>query len=58
MNLKIIKLNKLFVTKLILKGHNGAGKTTAIFMLTGLYSSTEGDAVVYGNSINQNIDLV
>lgn len=27
-----------------LLGHNGAGKTTAIYMLTGIYKPTNGDA--------------
>lgn len=32
-------------------GHNGAGKTTAIYMLTGMLMPTEGDAILNGNSI-------
>lgn len=32
-------------------GHNGAGKTTAINMLTGMFESTSGDALIYNNSI-------
>jgi len=32
-------------------GHNGAGKTTAIYMLTGMLKSTSGNASVYGYSI-------
>ena len=34
-----------------LLGHNGAGKSTTIGMLSGLLESTEGDAVIMGNSI-------
>jgi ATP-binding cassette subfamily A (ABC1) protein 3 len=34
-----------------LLGHNGAGKSTTINMLTGLYPPTQGDALVYGQSI-------
>jgi len=32
-------------------GHNGAGKTTAISILTGMLRPTSGDARVYGASI-------
>ena len=39
-------------------GHNGAGKTTAIFMLTGMLKTSSGRAELYGNDINDNIDLV
>ena len=39
-------------------GHNGAGKTTAIYMLTGVLSPSYGDAYMYGNSINNEIDKV
>ena len=32
-------------------GHNGAGKTTLINILPGMFSSTSGDAIIYGKSI-------
>jgi ATP-binding cassette subfamily A (ABC1) protein 3 len=34
-----------------LLGHNGAGKTTAVSVLTGLFPPTSGDCVIYGKSI-------
>ena len=39
-------------------GHNGAGKTTAINMLTGMLDCSNGDASVYGYTVTQNIDFV
>jgi len=49
-----IKKNEIMA----LLGHNGAGKTTAIYMLTGLYKPDEGDATVYGCSLVNDIDGV
>lgn len=34
-----------------LLGHNGAGKTTAIYMLTGMLHMTSGQASIYGNDV-------
>ena len=39
-------------------GHNGTGKTTAIYMLTGVLSPSGGDAFMYGNSITHDLDMV
>jgi ABC-2 type transport system ATP-binding protein len=39
-------------------GHNGAGKTTAIFMLTGMYDPTRGDGYIDGLSIRDDIQEV
>jgi ABC-type transport system involved in cytochrome c biogenesis ATPase subunit len=39
-------------------GHNGAGKSTTIKLLTGLYNVTGGDAYVYGNSVDKNMSSV
>jgi len=39
-------------------GHNGAGKTTAIYMLTGVHRPSGGDAFVYGSSIVNDLDTV
>ena len=39
-------------------GHNGAGKTTAIYMLTGMLQPTGGDAYMYGNSIKDDLEKV
>ena len=41
-----------------LLGHNGAGKTTAIYMLTGMLMPTHGDAILHGNSIKKETDTV
>ena len=37
----------------VLLGHNGAGKSTTISMLTGLINSTSGDALVMGKKITE-----
>ena len=39
-------------------GHNGAGKTTAIYMLTGMLMPSGGDGLIHGNSIKRDTDLV
>ncbi|RHZ01207.1 hypothetical protein DYB26_007813, partial [Aphanomyces astaci] len=39
-----------------LLGHNGAGKSTTISMLTGLYPPSGGDATVFGKSIRTHMD--
>ncbi len=49
-----IKKNEI----LTLLGHNGAGKTTAIYMLTGVLSPSSGDAFINGYSIANNLDEV
>lgn len=36
-------------------GHNGAGKTTAISILTGLYQKTKGKASAFGIDIFNNM---
>ena len=41
-----------------LLGHNGAGKTTAIYMLTGMLMPSQGDAVIHGHSIKRDTDEV
>ena len=41
-----------------LLGHNGAGKTTAIKMLSGLTSLTDGDILVHGVSIRDSLSAV
>ena len=42
----------------ILLGHNGAGKSTTISILTGLYEATTGEAYVNGYSVNSQMDQV
>lgn len=39
-------------------GHNGAGKTTAIYMLTGMLHMTAGEATINGKSVKTAIDEV
>jgi ABC-type multidrug transport system ATPase subunit len=41
-----------------LLGHNGAGKSTTIAMLTSLISIDEGDATLFGSSVRSQSDLV
>ncbi|KAL7011780.1 hypothetical protein ACKWTF_014450 [Chironomus riparius] len=42
----------------VLLGHNGAGKTTAMSMLTGLYQPTSGTAIINGYDIRTDLDKV
>ena len=51
-----LKLFEGQVTSLL--GHNGAGKSTTMSILTGLFPPTAGTAVVYGNDIRTDIDSV
>jgi ABC-type multidrug transport system ATPase subunit len=39
----------------VILGHNGAGKTTAINLMTGMLAPDGGDCVVYGKSVRGNI---
>ncbi|CAN0051014.1 unnamed protein product [Ectocarpus sp. 4 AP-2014] len=41
-----------------LLGHNGAGKSTTISMLTGQLGATSGDALVWGHSVRDNLHKV
>lgn len=49
-----IKSNEVFT----ILGHNGAGKTTAIYMLTGMLKPTKGEAILYDNAVTTDIDEV
>jgi ABC-type multidrug transport system ATPase subunit len=48
--LAVKKINlKLFADQIfVLLGHNGAGKTSTISLLTGLYPPTKGEAEIFG----------
>lgn len=41
-----------------LLGHNGAGKSTTISMLTGLIQPSSGDAKIWGRSISSNMNEI
>ena len=43
---------------LALLGHNGAGKSTTIGMLTGLFPPSSGDALIRGHSVRWNMDEI
>lgn len=49
-----IKENEVFT----ILGHNGAGKTTMLFMLTGMLQPTSGDAVIYDHAVRSHIDEI
>jgi ATP-binding cassette subfamily A (ABC1) protein 3 len=53
LNFNIYK-NEVFT----LLGHNGAGKTTAISMLTGMVQPSRGDAEIMGRSLVNEINAV
>ncbi|GET86722.1 ATP-binding cassette protein subfamily A, member 3, putative [Leishmania tarentolae] len=42
----------------VLLGHNGAGKTTVLNMVTGMVEPDEGDCYVYGMSVRTQLDKV
>ena len=42
----------------VLLGHNGAGKTSTISMLTGLVQSTDGKAELFGQDLFENLEQV
>ena len=41
-----------------LLGHNGAGKTTVISMITGMTQPSNGNALIYGNNLVTELDSV
>ncbi|XP_052030926.1 phospholipid-transporting ATPase ABCA3-like [Apodemus sylvaticus] len=42
----------------VLLGHNGAGKSTTLSILSGLYPPTSGEAYVHGEDISQHMDQI
>jgi len=48
-----LTLYESHITSLL--GHNGAGKSTTISMLTGLFRPTSGDATIFGHSITEDV---
>ena len=60
-NFKAVDNVSLSVKKneiLALLGHNGAGKTTCIYMLTGMLQMTSGEAQLYGKQVRTQITEV
>ena len=50
---------KMYVDQIfVLLGHNGAGKTSLISMLTGLYEPSVGDAECFGVNMLTNFEAV
>ena len=50
---------KLYTDQLfVLLGHNGAGKTSLISILTGLYEATCGNAEIFGYDMFDDADSV
>ena len=42
----------------VLLGHNGAGKTTCMNVMTGMLSADGGDCTIYGHSVTHDLDKV
>eukprot|EP01029_Cantina_marsupialis_P023816 TRINITY_DN5_c0_g2_i1.p1 TRINITY_DN5_c0_g2~~TRINITY_DN5_c0_g2_i1.p1 ORF type:complete len:1536 (-),score=457.58 TRINITY_DN5_c0_g2_i1:174-4625(-) len=55
---KELSLNMKMGETFCLLGHNGAGKTTAINVLTGVYKPTFGNAFVLGHSVEDEIGTI
>lgn len=48
---------KLYMDQIfVLLGHNGAGKTSTIQLLTGLYTPTQGEAECFGVNMFEEVD--
>jgi ABC-type multidrug transport system ATPase subunit len=39
-------------------GHNGAGKSTTISILTGMTEASEGDCVIYGHTLSKHLSSI
>uniref|UniRef100_E9PWH4 ATP-binding cassette, sub-family A member 15 n=1 Tax=Mus musculus TaxID=10090 RepID=E9PWH4_MOUSE len=56
--IKDLSLNLYEGQVTVLLGHNGAGKSTTLSILSGLYPPTSGEAYVHGEDISQHMDQV
>ncbi|XP_031243982.1 ATP-binding cassette sub-family A member 3-like isoform X2 [Mastomys coucha] len=56
--IKDLSLNMYEGQITVLLGHNGAGKSTTLSILSGLYPPTSGEAYIHGEDISQHMDQI